>query len=586
MLDTLRKGHPRLIAVESDTARVKELIRTNDEAKALYAELRDEADGLLDDKPVEYKLVGPRLLGQSRKCLSRVYTLATVYRLDGDRKYLERAKKELMAAAAFPDWHPSHFLDTAELAHAFAIGYDWLYDDLSDEERRIVREALMEKGLARAREAYEGTEGWKWWVTCTHNWNQVCNGGIGLGALAIADEEPELAEYILEKALESLPRAMAEFAPDGGWSEGPGYWHYATRYTAYFLAGLQTALGTDFGLARSTGFPETGDYPLYFVGPSESTFNFADAGGGWGGAEQLFWMAREFDRPAYAWHERQRLSRGEALALWWFDARGEGPKADGLPLDAMFEGVDVAFLRSAWEDEDAIFVGFKGGDNKANHSHLDLGTFVLDALGERWALDLGGDNYNLPAYFGGNRWTYYRLRTEGHNTLVLDGENQDPKAAAPIIAFKSTPERAYAVADLSAAYASQAKRVWRGMALMGRERVLVQDEIEAEAPVGVVWGFHTKADIDIDGDEATLADGDARLRLRIVEPGNAVFKVVSAQPPAPQAQNNGVSNLTVQLPGKVSSARIVVEMTPYRGDAPAAGAVRVTPLDQWMKDAP
>ena len=123
-----------------------------------------------------------------------------------------------------------------------------------------------------------------------------------------------------------------------------------------------------------------------------------------------------------------------------------------MPLDAFFRGIDVAFFRSAWEDPQALYVGFKGGNNKANHSHLDLGTFVLDAYGYRWVVDLGSDNYNLPAYFGKQRWTYYRLKTAGHNTLVINGVNQATSARAPIIAFHATSALAFAVADLTAAY--------------------------------------------------------------------------------------------------------------------------------------
>jgi hypothetical protein len=63
-------------------------------------------------------------------------------------------------------------------------------------------------------------------------------------------------------------------------------------------------------------------------------------------------------------------------------------------------------LRSEWENPQALCVAFKAGDNKANHSHLDLGSFVFDAAGVRWAMDLGADNYNLPGYFGKQRWDY------------------------------------------------------------------------------------------------------------------------------------------------------------------------------------
>ena len=73
-------------------------------------------------------LIGPRLLTVSRTVLERVTTLALLYRLDGDPRWVARAREELLAAAGFSDWNPSHFLDVAEMCHAFAIGYDWLYD--------------------------------------------------------------------------------------------------------------------------------------------------------------------------------------------------------------------------------------------------------------------------------------------------------------------------------------------------------------------------------------------------------------------------------------------------------------------------
>jgi hypothetical protein len=59
--------------------------------------------------------------------------------------------------------------------------------------------------------------------------------------------------------------------------------------------------------------------------------------------------------------------------------------------------------------------------------------------GVRWFVDLGADNYNLPGYFGGQRWNYYRMRAESHNTLVLnptDQPDQDPRAADEDDAFR------------------------------------------------------------------------------------------------------------------------------------------------------
>jgi hypothetical protein len=117
--------------------------------------------------------------------VQRVYTLALLHRLDGDQRYAERAWQELAAAANFPDWNPRHFLDTAEMTHAFAIGYDWLYDVWTPEQRGELQRAMVEKGLKPATKVYHANNGW---ARARHNWNQVCNGGIGLGALALAGQ--------------------------------------------------------------------------------------------------------------------------------------------------------------------------------------------------------------------------------------------------------------------------------------------------------------------------------------------------------------------------------------------------------------
>ncbi len=579
-LKTLRKGHPRLIMLDRDLERAREMIEKHPEARRYSESLRRSAERILSQKPVEYVIVGPRLLSQSRRCLDRIYTLGLAYRLSGERRFAERAREELMAAAGFPDWNPSHFLDTAEMCHAFAIGYDWLYEVLSPKDRQVVKEAIVEKGLKPAMKVYE-KDGW--WAKTAYNWNQVCNGGIGIGALAIGDEEPEISGRILSYAVRSIPRSMRTFGPEGAFPEGPGYWGYASRYAVYFFAALDSALGTDFGLSVIPGFSEAGMFRIYFCGPIGMTFNFADAGSGCGSAPQMFWMARRYDRPIYAWHQRQCVRRPNPLDLVWFDPRGKGPAGNDLPLDRHFKGVDAVFLRSKWEDENAIFVGFKGGDNRVNHSHLDLGSFVLDALGHRWAVDLGPDNYNLPAYFGSKRWTYYRLRTESHNTLVINGKNQSASAPAPIIGFGSTNERGWAVADMTRAYPDVKGKVLRGIGLLNRSHVLVQDELSSTEPVEVVWGMVTDASVDINAGSAILTHGDARLMARVLEPAEARFDIVSANPPEPQRQQPDAKKLVVRLPNDVSELRLTVLLSPYRQSDPQPRYTpRVVPLKAWL----
>ena len=339
---------------------MREQVKAEPNRRRWHGQLTERAQRILDQPPSKYEIPdGLRLLSTSRRALDRVQTLALLYRLDGDKRNVERAWKELEAAADFPDWNPRHFLDTAEMTHAFAIGYDWLYDAWTVEQRATLRAAMIEKGLKPALASYRGTANYGWWMKSRHNWNQVCNGGIGVGALAIGDEEPALAGEILEAALKSIQLAMAEFAPDGAWSEGPGYWNYATSYNVVFLAALERALGTDFGLSGLPAFADTGLFPIYITGPLGRTFNYADGSDGTIRAPQMFWLAGTFERPAYLRYQRA-IASAQPLDLLWYNPRLDQPSAEPLPLDKYFRSAEVVTMRSAWDDRDALFVAFKG----------------------------------------------------------------------------------------------------------------------------------------------------------------------------------------------------------------------------------
>src|SRR5208283_2447279 len=65
------KPHPRLIASNDRITEIRKLVRSDPIAKAFCADLRDQAHQILSQRPVEYKLIGPRLLDKSRTCLQR-----------------------------------------------------------------------------------------------------------------------------------------------------------------------------------------------------------------------------------------------------------------------------------------------------------------------------------------------------------------------------------------------------------------------------------------------------------------------------------------------------------------------------------
>lgn len=587
-LTLLEKAHPRLMLKDKDLMWLKASMVEDPVLQKCWEDVKADAESCLKRPPLVYEKVGPRLLSVSRDCLHRIYALAMAYRWTGDERYAAKAKANLLEVCAFADWNPSHFLDTAEMSHAVGIGYDWLYDYLdSDSRERIVR-ALIEHGLKPGLKVYE-TGGW--WAKSDHNWNQVCNGGMIVGALAIADVEPSYAERIVPAAVKSLPLALATYAPDGAWGEGPGYWSYATHYTAYGLAALETALGVTFGLVDNTGLSKAALFPIYTTGPTGLYLNFADVGERSARRPMacMFWLARTFHNPLYAYSEHEEIAKRSANAahLVWYVANPPA-KAVRRQLDSYFRGpVEVVTMRSAWDDPDALFVGFKAGYNQVNHGHLDLGTFELDALGVRWARDLGSDIYNLPGYWegkrGGQRWSYYRLNSASHNICMIDGEDQDPLAKSSFASTKVNWTDPSAVVDLTQAYAKFATSASRGVKMVAeRSAVLVQDEFALVKSCDVVWGMTTDADIEVEGGSAArLKLDDKELVVRLLSPAGAAFTVGSAEQEPPQRTNKGVKRLLARLAEAQGDVCIAVLFTPVRADGQHAGAVEIKPLAQW-----
>jgi len=141
ILATLRPRHPRVMAKPGTFDSLKGVDGRRWIAARIYRDVKRSADEILPAPVSKYeKPDGRRLLSVSRRVLDRVRTLALAGRIEGDPRYADRAWQELVAAAAFPDWNPSHFLDTAEMTHAFALGYDWLYERwTADHDKCCVR---------------------------------------------------------------------------------------------------------------------------------------------------------------------------------------------------------------------------------------------------------------------------------------------------------------------------------------------------------------------------------------------------------------------------------------------------------------
>jgi Heparinase II/III-like protein len=335
-------------------------------------------------------------------------------------------------------------------------------------------------GLGPGLTVYQGDpHGIGWWREDIYgNWNCVCNGGLTLAALAVLGDDTTgnaqaLLGYTINNAKQNCALAVTS---DGTWNETANYWYFGTTGHAEMTSSLITAAGSDFGLLTTNpNFNLTGLYHMYAYGPT-SLFNYGDHGPNKFSttANSMIFYASEFNAPRYALFQRDQADAAEPWSMFWYDPTISGAYWNGALLDHFFDyNMDQwGSMRSSWTDMDALFVAMKGGTLQGHQAHgdLDCGDFVLDALGTRWAGELGSGDYLSTGYFeselqNSERWLYYRKRTEGQNTILVNQQNQNV-AAQPTMTHGSSgtvqgsstvfkapnDSTAYVVFDLTSAY--------------------------------------------------------------------------------------------------------------------------------------
>lgn len=615
-----QKGvHPRIQATEADFDRVRGLYESrSNEYFNVWADYLingtywdNGANGLLEDEDsyVTYTVSDGRLLSESRRMITNMYTLGMAYQLTGEQKYVDRAWIDLLAVSQFDNWHPSHHLDPCEMALGVAIGYDWMYHALTPEQRQIIEEGMYKNlfydaALSYKSELSQMTNS----ATATNNHNIVCNGGIAVGAMAMLDVYPEEAYYLLKNAIRASDLMLYHYAPYGAWYEGVGYWELTTQYTVAMLSTMDTVLGNMFSLDKCEGLNTASRFMVYMQ-TGNGIFNSGDNGVSWLTnnlyVPEMIWMANKYNDPvitkAVLKYRGSQLKSTEdtALGLLWYDGTAEDTEID-LPLDALYDG--DASMRNTWEyDETASALYIHGGETCREHSQIDGGSFIFETQGERWAMDPGMGDYNSVGYWemnpgaSYNRWQYFRSRAESHNTVVINPDTSKPDhylySSVDITRFETDDDEGIAVADMSGALSENATSAKRGWFYTdNRESLVIRDEISLKDTSEVHWHMMTLADITIDGDKAILSlNGEKVVLEYIVEGGTAEISYMIEEEAAEPYRYDGqfgtaygdtINRIKIKFDG-TGDVSITVKLTPYNMEGGTSVENYNTAIDSW-----
>lgn len=590
------KSHPRLILDTEDFERIRSEILTDTLKASWFAGILAKADSFLTlDTPVYEKPDGKRLNVHSYA--EPIRTLALCCRLCTDEVkaevYADKAIELMTAISEYSDWnHSGHFLDIGVIMGSIAIGYDWLYEKLSDDEKLIIEDAMYNKGLIPAWLCYLGDiRLGKTWVQRTGNWNCVVNSGVILACSALADVYPEFSFQLTEYALRSLEYSMNSYAPDGGWEEGLSYYNYTTRHLCYIIEALESAYGTDFGLYDARGVSESPMFALALSGSVEG-FNFHDASGGRYYTAELSWHGAKQNSALIQSARYNQIRQGatpNAFDLVYLDT-AKINEVLSLPEDVYFEGVQTGSMRSGYFDSQASYVGYHCGRNSAWHGQYDSGTFVFDQLGVRWALDLGTAEYDLATAANSAFGTpIYKARAEGQNVYVINPDKTPgQKAETKDYVEKSCSDEqgAFTIMNLTDAYSEYTSKARRGISLTNhRNSLTVRDEIDFKESSEFYWFMHTRAAISISGNTAYLTQNGKTMKLTLLSNQPLVLSVGDAVQMDEELRlsgegiNTGIRKLIIS--GNVSGHMdMEVQITPVI-DGVETGAFIPAPLDEW-----
>lgn len=441
-------SHPAFIFSQEEVPQMRQRV----EREQWLQDLRDvvvaDADHMLSISTTPYQLVddGESLYFgvQGRGLQVRVLNLAMAGYLTGDERYLLKSKEILVAVArqTEPDntKHWNKHLQASDAAQGFALGYDLLYNYMSEKERKLVREEIEKFG----NYLYSHAGGWddleSYRSSCNHN--SVHHGALGLCALVLGDK-PEW----LYKSIQRMEAFFTYSADKTGYvTEGHHYLSYGYSGAMPFTIALQRVTGFDLLEKYKDVLSKVGDQIVWSLLPNRELMVMNDsysapmgdivAFGGmiYNRPEQLWsWLElakyRESEREMNLCERRCRFYAGYGeqkrgvyvsapmgipyTRCYMFAPMAKyitplSPANRDLPLTKRFESGRV-FMRSGWRSEDDAHLSFTSGvDYHYGHNHQDENSLTLYALGETFLYD--------AAY-----WAKYSYC---HSTLKIDGREQ------------------------------------------------------------------------------------------------------------------------------------------------------------------
>lgn len=558
----LRGAHPRVYVTEAELATLRKRARTTH--RSSWQSVLQNLRALQKDPPP-----APAQARRAQNDVAiTIAEAALAYKIEGDRRYLDAAKKFMDAAVSYDIWgyannKPNVDLAAGHLLYGLGWGYDLLYHELSEAERARYRDKLS-KQARLLFEYYKPKPGRSYSYSQNHVF--IPMAGLGVAAYALYDEVNDAPQWAaLARAI--YDRVLATYSPDGYYYEGFEYWIFSTPWLVHYLDAHAHATGED--LFDQPGFRQMHLYVAHSLLPDgQYVFDFGDV---FEGPLTRAKQGEEYKRavPGGRFHTNYNLlyrlaarfknSEAQGVADWmkrlnhwnaeeywtllWHDPVLKAAPIERLPKAHYFRDHEVVYWRERWTP-DAMAFAFKCGPPEghhtaallkqfpdwhlsAGHAHPDAASFIIYANGKVLTGDAGYAGVPM---------------TEHHNSVLVDGKGQaaegkghDAFADYPyerldqvrILDAKWSANTAQIRCEAAGAYAASLGltsfiRTFR----LDKGRFEITDALAAREPRVFTSLLHADEKVSEEtGRQYLLRNGNAGLLVEVLPPSDALTRI-------------------------------------------------------------
>lgn len=591
-------GHPRLFFTREDIPTLRRRAETTH--KDIWQPVLAFAQSRLGSRPPSMPKAGD--LDGFRNAGNQVIATAFAYIITDDRAYLELARDDLLAYSGWRYWgdeggYGKRLLGFHHMLMGVSIAYDWLYNDLSEADRKTVQSALA----TRAQESYEASransyvEEWaNWWrgsYIQNHHW--TIHSALGMAALALERDDPRSSTW-LAQATDNLRRDtyLAQGIGDGSWHEGIPYQNYALTMSIPFLHNLNRLTGQDLIPHEYLHNYAYWRIYNYLPGSTRSVLSFGDVESGWENGYEpqgiLRFIAADSRDGHAEWIAQQFASNGRDTSVtsapWYvfeflyYDASIQAKEPSDLSPTRTFPDLGAVIWRTGWGKDDLAF-GLKnsvpGGrfafdrysrqqypfdkpemdEFNTGHEHEDAGSFYL----YRGRVDLASETAD-----------YDKTATKYHNSILVDGKGQprgdstmtDPQLLngrdAAVEATGTTDDFDYVIANGAGLYGGALGEFRRYVLFVRPDYLVMVDSIRSDSERRYEWVSHFDESVSVEGDwlKGMAEDGNV-LGVRVVAPSDF----------SDTRDEDGKPYVKVRPSGDVEDVRFATVLFPTRTDS-------------------